>query len=170
MYRPQFPYPLPPAPCEADRCQYSFDTSNTPALAQVLGAGQQTGRIPLNMDVDADFYLRAITTLGTTSFPALSCSFRLVDPESNNLSDSDNAQQSTNFEIPMEYSDTHGAGLVVLESGQWLIGSGGAGGVFAHGGSSFLLYLFNPAAVPIDLSTFVINLHGIKVFSGVCAR
>jgi len=153
MYRPQFAYPLSPEPCEDQRCTYSFDSTNTPGLSGTLAAAAQTGRIPLSLDLDADFYLRGISTQGPVSF-------RLTDPETNPLSDGENAAQSTNFELPTEYSNTNGAGIVALESG--------AGGVFAHGSANFLLYLYNPTASGIDLTTCVVNLHGIKVYRQRC--
>lgn len=178
-YRPQWAYPLPDPPCEAQVVQYSFDFTNTPALNVTLAAGAQTGRIPLHMDMDADFYLRAIDTeVDSATFPGVS--IRLLDPEMNALSDSDNATQATNFANASEYSNTDigtsltgvSCGNVALESGQWKLGKngGGAGGVYAAGGSNFLLYVYNGTAAAIDLKKFVMNLYGVKVYSGECAR
>lgn len=154
MYRPQFAYPRPTPPCEDQRCVYSFDATNLPALSGTLAAGIQTGRIPLRLDKDAAFLLRGITIEGAVSM-------RIEDTDGNPLSDSENAVQSSNFMLPKEYGDTSGAGIVTLESG--------AGGVFSPAGGNFLVYLYNATAATIDLTTVVLNLHGVKRFSGeVC--
>jgi len=150
MYRPQFPYALPSAPCVDQTCQYSFDVTNLPALGGTLAAGSRTGRIPLKMDKDAGFYLRALFTQG-------SIALRLEDPNRNALSDSENAVESSNYEIPSEYSQTRGAGSVVLESG--------AGGLYAPAGGTFVVYLYNPTSGTLSLSTVVINLIGEKRYT-----
>lgn len=150
MYRPQFPFSAPPAPCEDQTCLYAFDATNLPVFTGTLAAGQQTGRIPLRLDKDADFYLRAISTQGGVSI-------RLEDTDGNGLSDSENALQSSNFVLPSEYSETNGAGYVALESG--------AGGVFGPGGGNYVVYLFNATAAPISLRTCAINLIGVKRYN-----
>jgi hypothetical protein len=156
MYRPQFAYALPAAPCQDQTCQYSFDHTNLPVFLGSLAAGAQTGRIPLKLDKDADFYLRAIRSQGAISF-------RLEDTDGNPLSDCDNAVNSTNYELPNEYSRTAGAGLVALESG--------ADGVFGPAGGNFVVYLFNAGATTIELTSCAINLVGVKRFSkGVCQQ
>ncbi len=147
MYRPQFPFSAVPEPCEDLTVMYTFDQSNLPAFGQSLAAGQSTGRIPLNLDQDAPFLLRAITAQGGVSF-------RIEDPNGNALSDLDNSQIRTNFEFPPDYARTNGAGFVALESG--------GGGVFAPQSGNFLLYLYNGTAGTIALSTVAINLIGIK--------
>jgi hypothetical protein len=147
MFRPQFPYPLPPAPCQDQKTQYSFDSTSLPALSGNLAAGAQTGRIPLGIDADAVFYLRGIKSQGALSF-------RLEDPNGNGLSDSDNTTQRTNFEVPAEYGNTGGAGIVALETG--------ADGLFVPAGGNVILYLFNGTSGAIALSTVAINLHGVK--------
>jgi hypothetical protein len=155
MYRPQFAYPLPPAPCEDQACMYSFDATNLPVFSGSLAAGAQTGRIPLKLDKDADFYLRAIDSQGLISF-------RLEDTDGNALSDCDNAVNSTNYELPNEYSRTVGAGFVALESG--------AGGIFGPAGGNFVVYLYNATALTINLATCALNLVGVKRYSKeVCA-
>jgi hypothetical protein len=147
MYRPQFAYPLVAPPCQDQRCLYSFDSSNLPVFTGTLAAGAQTGRVPLRLDKDADFYLRGISQRGTVSI-------RIEDTDGNPLSDSENATESTNFELPNEYSNVAGAGLVTLESG--------ADGVFGPGGGNYVVYLYNATAGTIDLTTCVLNLHGVK--------
>lgn len=154
MYRPQFLFSLPPEPCEDQTCMYCFDSTNLPVFAGTLGVGKQTGRVPLRLDKDADFYLRAISQQGNVSI-------RIEDTDGNPLSDSENAANSTNFELPKEYSRTAGAGFVALESG--------AGGVFGPGGGNYVVYLFNATAVTIDLTTCALNLIGVKRYPGeVC--
>ena len=155
MYRPQFLFPLPPNPCQDQSCMYSFDSSNLPVFQGSLAAGAQTGRIPLKLDKDADFFLRAIDTMGAVAF-------RLEDTDGNPLSDCDNVINSTNFELQPEYSATAGAGFAALESG--------AGGIYGPGGGNYVVYLFNPTVGPINLTTCVINLIGVKRYPGeVCA-
>ena len=152
MYRPQFPYPLPPAPCEDQTCMYSYDSTNLPALA--LLAGAELRHIPLRLDKDADFYLRAIDTQGAVSI-------RLEDAAGNVLSDFGYRQQSNNYELPAEYSGTAGAGFVALENGM--------GGVFGPAGGVYVLNLYNATAATINLATFVLNLIGVKRYhEGVC--
>jgi len=151
MYRPQFPFPRVPSPCEDQPCQFSFDNTNLPALGGSLAAGVATGRIPLRLDKDADFYLRGIRSQGNVSF-------RLEDPNGNAISDSENAAQVSNFEKPGEYSRTNGAGLVVLEGSQE--------GLRAPAGGNFLLYLYNSTSGSIALSSVCINLFGVKRYAG----
>lgn len=151
MYRPQFAYPLPPAPCEDQTCMYSFDATNLPVFTGTLAAGAQTGRVPLKLDKDADFYLRAIRSQGLVSF-------RLEDTGANPLSDSENANNPTNFELPNQYSRTMGAGLVALESG--------ADGIFGPAGGNFVVLLYNATAATITLSTCALNLVGVKRYRG----
>ena len=155
MYRPQFAIPLPSPPCEDQSCMYSFDGTNTPAFSGSLQPLAQTGRIPLHLDKNADFYLLAVST-------DLPVSLRIEDGKSNPLSDSENTLQAQNFENPNLYSATEGAGFAVLESG--------ADGVLGRQGGNFSLYLYNPTAAPVDISTCVVNLIGRKRYPGaLCA-
>jgi hypothetical protein len=147
MYRPQFAFFPPPTGCQDEPCQYSFDTTNCPTFSGTLAAGTATPRIPLKLDKDAPFLLRAIRSQGGVSF-------RLEDPDGNPLSDSENITVGMNYELPSEYARTDGAGLAVLESG--------AGGVFAPAGANFLGYLYNAGSSGIDLTTCAVNLFGVK--------
>jgi len=149
MYRPQFVHALPPPPCVQQPCQYSFDKTNLPALTGSLAAGSRTGRIPLKTDKDAPFYLRGISSQG-------SFSIRLQDADNNAFSDSENAVESSNYEIPSEWSETSGAGFVTLESG--------AGGVFIPVGATLVMYLYNNTAGALNLNTVVLNLLGVKQY------
>jgi hypothetical protein len=155
MYRPQYAYPLPDPPCEDQPCLYSFDATNCPIFTGTLAAGAQTGRVPLKLDKDADFFLRAFDSQGLVSI-------RIEDPNGNPLSDSGNSNDPTNFELPKEYSQTAGAGFVALE--------GGKEGLFAPAGANFLAYLYNAGTASIDLTTCALNLAGVKRYSKeVCA-
>jgi len=158
MYRPQFPYTTPPK-CEDTRCVYSFDLTNTPWLNTTLAAGANIPKIPLQLDKDADFFLRGISTtdVGAASLlPGLE--FRLEDPKGNPLSDLENAAVEINYQFAGLYSATDGAGIVTLDSDDW--------GVFCQQGSRLYLYLLNNSTAPIVLAGFVINLHGVKRYSG----
>lgn len=170
-YRPQFAYPASPGRCAYpkslfpnvdQKCQYSFDSTNTPQLAASLAAGARTGLIPLILDMEADFYLRAIRASAfDLNFGGADLSFRLVAPGLGDpLSDSENAVDAANYVKTSQYSDTVGAGVVALESG--------AGGVFCPGGGNFSLYLFNDTAGTVELTTFSISLIGVKVYPKVC--
>jgi hypothetical protein len=154
-YRPQFAFPVANR-CDEQRCTYSFDGSNTPALVGNLGAGLTLSKIPLLMDTDAPFLMRGFCVPGT------SLQFRLEDGNENPLSDSGNSTQSTNYEFPALYSETDGAGLVALDSDDW--------GISLPAGSAMLLYVYNPTAAPVDLGSLFINLHGVKRYQGArCA-
>ncbi len=154
MYRPQLFFPNPPAPCSDQSCMYSFDATNLPVFAGTLAPGRQTGRVPLRLDRDADFYLRAISMHGEVSI-------RIEDTDGNPLSDSGNAINATNFENPRQYALTAGAGFAALESG--------TGGVFGPGGGNYVVYLYNNTSVTIDLTTCALNLIGVKRYPGeVC--
>jgi hypothetical protein len=153
MYRPQFPYPDVELPCEAQRSMYSFDSTNTPVMTGTLASGATTGRIPLHLDVDAEFWLRAITTWGGVSL-------RLEDSDSNPLSDDGNAVESTNYQTPGQYSNSQGAGVVVMEAGDM--------GILGAAGGNICVFLYNGTSSSIDLTSCAINLHGIKIYSGVC--
>ena len=149
MFRPQFAHALPPLPCVQQPCQYSYDQTNLPALTGTLAAGQRTGRIPLKTDKDAPFYVRALSTHGLLSL-------RIEDADRNAWSDSENAVESTNYEIPSEWSEGGGAGNVVLESG--------AGGIFIPLGATLVMYLYNNTAGALNLNTVCVNLVGVKQF------
>jgi hypothetical protein len=153
MFRPQFAYPQPSLPCHDQKTVYSFDKTNLPTLTGTLGAGVQTGRIPLRLDKDADFYLRGVSLSGP-SIEAGPISVRFEDTNGNPLSDSENANQTTNFELPVEYGDPNGAGIVALDSGR--------DGLFGPAGGNFIVYLYNGTNGTLNLTGVVLNLHGIK--------
>ena len=152
MYRPQFPYVQPAAPCVDQRCQYSFDSTNTPALLDNLDTLTALSRIPLILDTDAPFFLRGITISKTDLM------VRLEDCNSNPLSDQDNLTAIANYEYPDLYGNTDGAGLVALDSDMW--------GAFMPAGGAVLLYVYNPTSGSVSMADLVINLHGVKRFQG----
>jgi hypothetical protein len=131
---------------------YSFDATNLTVFTGTLTAGSRTGRVPLRLDKDADFYLRGISQRGAVSI-------RIEDTDGNPLSDLDNPILSTDYELPNEYSNAAGAGLVALESG--------ADGVFGPGGGNYVVYLYNATAATINLATCALNLHGVKRYPKV---
>jgi len=162
-YRPQFPYRPAPTGCEDQRCQFSFDSTNTPFLTQTLASGSQIQRIPLNFDRDSEFFVRGISTPspGDGGTTAGLLQFRLQDQKGNPLSDVDNSQVTTNFVFPNLYSATMGAGIVALDSDD--------DGVYVPRGGVWYLYLYNGGSGDFDLTTFVLNIHGVKRYTkGKC--
>ncbi len=159
MYRPQYAFPAPPDGCLDQRFHYAYDQSNCPTLASgTLAAGAHTGRIPLQTDYDAPFYLLAIQQ------QTCGLQLRLEGPYADPLSDSGNTIESTNYEYPALYSDTDGGGLVVLEGD-----AVPEGGIYCPRGGVFNLYLNNPSGAPINMSTVLLTLHGKKRFKPGCA-
>jgi hypothetical protein len=55
-----YPYPDPPAGYQWEEFEYTFDSTNTPALETQLSAGQTLRSIPLALQTDAEFLIRAI--------------------------------------------------------------------------------------------------------------
>jgi hypothetical protein len=162
MYRPQFAFKSP-ADCEEQRCVYSFDFTNIPWLATNLAAGANIQRIPLLLDKDADFYLRGISTMPLPSpgpqFQGDGLEFRLEDPKGHALSDTENRIEESNYQYPELYSEMDGAGIVTLDNCDDY-------GVYCQAGSRLYLYLLNNSTAAIALNVFVLNLHGIKRYSG----
>lgn len=155
MYRPQNVF-QEPANCEVQRCVYSFDSTNTPNLANTaLAAGAVISRIPLQLDKDADFYLRAIQTPDDNN----GLEFRIEDMKGHALSDKDNAEELRNYQYPALYSAMDGAGITALDNADDY-------GVFCQQGSRLTLWIFNNGPAAINLTTWVINLHGVKRYTG----
>ena len=107
MYRPQFAYPLA-KDCWDMRFLYSYDKSNTPYLNTTLAAGAHTGRIPLQMDQDAPFFLRALQQQAVAGLQ-----IRIETPHGEPLSDSGNVIEPLNYVYPNLYSESVGAGFAV---------------------------------------------------------
>jgi hypothetical protein len=148
MYRPQFAYPQPPSTCRDQNCFYSFDGSNTPSFVSVQANDPGTNKIPLTLDQDADFIIRAIR------IPQTSLRVVLEDCFLHQLIDQNPANECLN---PRFWSESDGAGLVVLESDNW--------GIWCPAGGSLVAYVQNPTNAPI--TGLVINIQGVKRYSGV---
>ncbi len=152
MYRPQFAYPVPPKECVDQRFHYSYDFTNTPYLnSGSLAAGAHSGRIPLQMDQDADFYLLAL------QHQPNGLQLRLETPFADPLSDSGNSVESTNYVLPALYDQVDGAALVTIEGD-----TNGWGGIYCPRGGVLNLYLNNPTAASIVLTLVILTLHGKK--------
>ncbi len=149
MYRPQFSFPLPK--CDSQRFHYAYDQSNLPTLTSTLAPGAHTGRIPLQMDRDAAFLIRAIQ-----QFASAYVQVRLESAYVNALSDSGNALEQSNYVYPALYSECDGAGLVAIDSDDW--------GIYCPRGGVLNLYLNNPTAGTVNLSGIKLTLHGIKLY------
>ena len=59
-YRPQFAYPPPPRGVGEDQFSYSFDATNTPGLIATIPANGITRNIPVTLQTDAVFMVRAL--------------------------------------------------------------------------------------------------------------
>jgi hypothetical protein len=157
MYTPQNVF-SEPRNCDVQRCVYSFDRTNTPWLTTTLAAGANISRIPLQLDKDADFFLRAIQTTDN----GVGLEFRLEDMKGHPLSDKDNVVTLTNYEYPALYSAMDGAGITTVDNADDY-------GVFCQQGSRLTLWLLNNGPNPINLTALVVNLHGVKRYtSGTC--
>jgi hypothetical protein len=147
MYRAQFAYPPASDKCQAQRCSYSFDQTNTPALAGVA-AGAVVTKIPLVMDQDAPFFFRGITINATGLL------IRLEDCFENPL------LSDQTYTAAALWSESDGAGVVALDSDEW--------GIYCPSGSTLLLYVQNPTAAPV--LNLVVTLHGEKWYmEGACS-
>jgi hypothetical protein len=120
-----------------------------------LAAGASISRIPLELDHDADFYLRGIQTGGTIQ----GLQFRLEDPKGHPLCDTENSLQEMNYQFPGLYSEMDGAGIVTLDNADDY-------GLYCQAGSRMYLYVLNGGATIINLAQFILTLHGVKRYSG----
>lgn len=155
-YRPQFAFKSP-ADCEEQRCVYSFDQTNTPVFLGNIQPGDSISRIPLPLDKDADFYLRGIST---SDIVPSGLEIRIEDPKGHPLSDVDNLDDTINYDFLPLYSATDGAGIVALDNADDY-------GVYCQQGTRLYLHLFNNTTnVAYALSFLVLNLHGVKRYSG----
>lgn len=159
MYRPQNVFPVAVDPCEDFRCTYSFDYSNVPMLAAgVPTTFSNTTRIPLNLDRDADFFIRGIQVSPTL------LEIGLTDPWNNPLVDPGQGMGFDNDGLPpymrsYVWAQTCGAGLVILDGDNW--------GIYCRAGSVLGLYVNNDTGAAQDSP--VITIHGIKRYrKGAC--
>ena len=93
MYRPQFAYERPPAEFDDVDFNHYFDSTNTPLLNNTsLAAGGTVLNIPLQMQTDFPFYLRAMQIKGSgvgvtsTAFLPPGVQIRWKDPYHHDLS------------------------------------------------------------------------------------
>jgi hypothetical protein len=150
MYRPEFVYPLSPPNSKDGRCLYSFDGSNTPALAgMILPGNAYSTAILLTLDQDADFFLRGILIQETALL------IGLLDPMNNQLVNPLIPGNPPTL-LPDLWSATDGIGIEALESDDW--------GIFCPAGSSLTVYVQNATAAPI--AGPAIRLDGIKRYCG----
>lgn len=149
MYRPQFVYPPTPKGCLDQRCSYSFDQSNTPYFNGTIAAGALIQKIPLQLDQDAAFFIRAIEVQATGLLVGLEDTHvnPLLQPT---------AQGQPPTLLPALWCEPDGAGIVALETDNW--------GIFCPAGGVLNAYISNPTAGPI--AGPVILLHGIKRYTG----
>lgn len=147
MYRPQFAYVQPPSTCRDQNCFYSFDGSNTPTFLSIPANDPGTNKIPLYLDQDADFLIRAIRITPTVLRVVLEDAFL------HTLLDQNATDQCLN---PRFWAQTEGAGLVALESDDW--------GIWCPAGASLIAYVQNPTGAPV--TGLVINIQGVKRYSG----
>ena len=150
MYRPQFVY-LPSPPNTKDvRTSYSFDQSNVPTFVGTIpAANAYSTQIPLQLDNDADFFLRAIEIKETVLL------IGILDPMNNQLVDPLVPGNPATL-LPDLWASPDGAVIVPLESDNW--------GVFCSAGSSLIAYVQNSTGDPV--AGPVITLHGIKRYCG----
>lgn len=156
MYRPQMAYPEASAHgCVEQRCHYSFDGSNTPTLASIA-AGAELSKVPLKLDHDAPFFIRAIDVSETP------VQIRIEDCNGNPLlgNPQNAAAGSVPLDNPAQWCESGGAGLVPVESDEW--------GIFCPAGGTLLLYAVNPSGGAV--TDLVINVHGVKWYKeGACS-
>lgn len=112
MRQVQFPFPDPPEGYAWEEFEYSFDSTNTPALATQLATGQSLLNIPLALQSDAPFLWRGIQVY----FPQQFLGLRFRDAFGRFLSDdfvpssAYSSFQSLNGSLP-------GIGIVLVEPG-----------------------------------------------------
>ena len=147
MYRPQFPYPPPPKGCEDIDCRYAFDQTNVAALAGTIAANSFFQYIPLQLDQDADFFLRGIRIAATSLL------LGLFDPGGHPLLLPSTAGAPPVIENDLWF-EFDGGPLITLESDNW--------GIYCPAGSAFALNMQNTTGS--GQSGPIITLHGIKRF------
>jgi hypothetical protein len=81
-YRPQFAHPGTPEGCSDQSFIYTFDSSNTPALATSIPNNAELQGVVLQLDSDAPFFWYGM------AFAQMNLLIRLLDPWGNYLEDS----------------------------------------------------------------------------------
>lgn len=149
MYRPQFAFPESSGPCQEQRCTYSYDRTNTPALAGTLAAGATTPRIPFLLDRDADYLWRAIQVSPTVLLVGIE------DPGGHPIVHA-NPSSNPPVELNALWAQCDGGPFVTLDSDNW--------GIYCGPGAVLIGYVSNPTAGALVLP--IITFHGIKRFRG----
>jgi hypothetical protein len=144
IYRPQFAWGEVPG--EED-FRYYFDASNTPALASTVPAGAELANIPLQLQPDAPFVLRAVYMTGIPLIGYFSA--RLKDADGNYLGDRGLLSFLTYF--PGINRATLNPMLVAFEPS-----------IVCRPGSVLFLYLLNISSFPQSLAGTEIVLLGVK--------
>ena len=167
MYRPQFVYPdaygvIIPAKdgkpayfCQDKRCTYSFDYTNTPSLS-VVNNNVVNLKIPLILDQDADFFLRAFqvnySTVGGVGTQLVQVG--LLDCFNNQILDPLVAGNPPVL-YPYLWSESATGGIVTLDSDAW--------GIYCPAGGALGAYVNNQSGATASV---IINLHGVKRYRG----
>lgn len=140
------------------RCSYNFDVSNIPALGPAIPAGGVLSKIPLILDADADFYLRAVNIWSGFDTDTISTSLLVgLEDTSGNPLINPSSPGLPPVLLPSLWGETALPGWAAdLESDTW--------GVYCPGSGGLYLYVQNPTAAPV--SPPVIVLHGIKRYTG----
>lgn len=157
MYRPQFVFPVSVAPCVDMRCQYSFDSTNLPAIASgvIPPTWNWNFKIPLVLDQDADFFIRGIEIAPTALQIGIVDSFgnALIDPGQGAGYDGQGLPPTM---VPYVWGQTMGAGLVAMDGDNW--------GIYCPAGAAIGLYIGNFTPLAVDVISPIINIHGVKRF------
>jgi hypothetical protein len=118
-----------------------------------VAAGAVLTKIPLRLDQDAPFFLRAI------QINDVGLLLRLEDTRDNpllGLGAAGSGSTGDTVQAPNLWGVTGGAGLVPVESDEW--------GIQCDAGATFLLYVTNLTGSPIVGQ--VVTLHGVKRYLG----
>jgi len=134
-YRPQFVYPAPPAGFEDEQFHYSFDSTNTPALANSLPAGAYANDIPLLLQSDAPFIARAIKIQLGAAHSTLW--FELKTPHGDYI--------ALPY-VPISRYAGEGDGAAI--AGRLFVPIEEA--IYCPSGSSWVLYLYNPTLASVN--------------------
>lgn len=153
MYRPQFVYPPAGKGCTDRKCTYSFDYTNTPALA-VPNNNVVNVKIPLILDQDADFFLRAIQVQVQNDSNPNNFQLGLLDCFGNQLLDPLLPGNPPTL-YPYLWCQSSTGGIVTLDSDDW--------GIYCPAGGALSAYVQNTGGATADV---FINLHGVKRYRG----
>jgi hypothetical protein len=154
-YRAQFAYRPAPTGFHDEDFTHFYNAISTPALGMTIAAGDTLKDIPLVLETDADFIARGIRIMGQARFQ-----FR--EPSGLWLSEQYPAPP------PHLVHSYQAGGLDLLPAGTFELPTvplEPAIGCLA--GSAFLLYLYNPAAIPVAVNGWV-AIFGVKRYANGC--